>query len=560
MVKRLTILSIVVFISVLFGLSTLKTPEARTDVTHFSSKKVAQDIKAISVEVHSVKHQPALLKVREYLLGRMRSLNLEPKVFTYEEIKMKDVDQTIPINNIFGKTPGDFSSYVLLVAHYDSSSEVQTGEDNESLGAADDGYGVATILEITRLIDERSQQKPLTNGVKVLLTDGNEAGLFGANLGVQEAEVMDKVSLVINVDARGVSGPVTMFETSKNDAKLINLYQKTDLRLSYSLADVIYRKMSKGTDFTEFVDFGYPGLNFAAFENLDYYRTKLDNYRNIDRETIQHYGEQIYPIVKEFISSSDYSNVNWSKSDKNVTFFTFFQGIFIVYSEMDSYILLGILVLIVGALMFVLVKNSKLSASLSWAGKWLGFVLGGALFGAIVSFLLALITGVPFDLFYMPKIYLANTIVLSSIILFAGAAIYFCYRGVRNGKTQSQILAGGVLIQLLFTVVMYVYLPGGAFLFLFPCILFAIVAILQLHGWFGSLFAMIATAFTIMLITPIIKMMNTALTVGALGILMLLVSVALAGIAPSIMVLLYGKEKSNRSAYSSVKSRLLRRR
>ncbi|MBM6838932.1 M20/M25/M40 family metallo-hydrolase, partial [Clostridium saudiense] len=177
------------------------------------------------------------------------------------------------INNIYAKIDGkngENGSYIMLASHYDSSPKKRSGEDGESKGAADAGYGVSTILEIVRVIKESGQE--LENGIKILITDGEEMGLMGAkeemnnNFGLYE-----NVNFVVNLEARGIKGPALMFETSSNNKKVIDLYKKANLPVSYSLAADVYNKMPNGSDFTEFKNAGLPGINFAVLNDLDYY-------------------------------------------------------------------------------------------------------------------------------------------------------------------------------------------------------------------------------------------------------------------------------------------------
>ena len=59
---------------------------------------------------------------------------------------------------IYAEIKGKNDSYIMLVTHYDSShaKKERYAEKDGSLGAADAGYGLSTILETIRAIKENN--------------------------------------------------------------------------------------------------------------------------------------------------------------------------------------------------------------------------------------------------------------------------------------------------------------------------------------------------------------------------------------------------------------------
>ena len=72
---------------------------------------------------------------------------------------------------------------------------------------------------------------------------------------------MDKVNFVINVEGRGMNGAAYMFETSKKNNKVIELYRNAKDKVSYSVAPAVYSVMTNFTDFMSFTEVGKQGLN-----------------------------------------------------------------------------------------------------------------------------------------------------------------------------------------------------------------------------------------------------------------------------------------------------------
>ena len=80
--------------------------------------------------------------------------------------------------------------------------------------------------------------------------------------------------------------------------------------------------MPNGSDFSEFKKMGLQGINFAVLNSLDYYHTPKDNYENVSDTSLQHYGEQILPVVEEFVYNADYGEEGYLDSNEDAIFFT----------------------------------------------------------------------------------------------------------------------------------------------------------------------------------------------------------------------------------------------
>ena len=149
-------------------------------------------------------------QVRAYLIQQLQALGLKPEIQSGMGFNKK-WGAIAPVHNILVRLPGRVAGKaLLLVAHYDS---VPGGP-----GAADDGASVAAILETLRAL---STAPPLQNELICLLTDGEELGLLGSELFVNESPLAKNVGLVLNFEFRGNSGPMLMFETSVGNGKLI---------------------------------------------------------------------------------------------------------------------------------------------------------------------------------------------------------------------------------------------------------------------------------------------------------------------------------------------------
>jgi hypothetical protein len=191
--------------------------------------------------------------------------------------------------NIVARLPGSSEDQgaVLLAAHYDS---VAAGP-----GASDDGAGVASVLEIARIL---KAQPPPRRSVVLLLTDGEEAGLLGASLFVRDHPLSRQILAAVNLDARGTSGPSLMFETGSANRWLMRLYGSAIARpMTNSLYYVVYRLLPEDTDFTVFKNAEYQGFNFAYIGDVGRYHTALDTAANAGASSIQQQGDNALAAV-----------------------------------------------------------------------------------------------------------------------------------------------------------------------------------------------------------------------------------------------------------------------
>jgi hypothetical protein len=177
---------------------------------------------------------------------------------------------------------------VVLMAHADS---VAAGP-----GAGDDGSGVAILLETIRALKARGSAG--RHGIVAVFTDGEENGLLGANLFLKDPLRRARTGAMINVEARGNQGPSYLFQTSKGNGKLIDLYAHSVKRYATSsLYGEIYKYLPNDTDLTPVLAAGIPGYNFAFIGNSAQYHTPLDRRENLDPRSIQQQGDSVLALA-----------------------------------------------------------------------------------------------------------------------------------------------------------------------------------------------------------------------------------------------------------------------
>jgi hypothetical protein len=200
------------------------------------------------------------------------------------------------VDNVIGKLEGSDPSLpaVLISAHYDSVPA--------SPGASDDGMGTAAVMEAARVLGSLSGAEKPKRTIIVLLADGEEDGLLGAEAFVLSHPLAKKVKLAVNVDSRGSTGPSAMFETSPGNAWLVSLMASEVRRpVSTSLFYEVYKRMPNDTDFTAEKRIAH-GLNFANTAAIENYHTSTDSLLTTDPRTLQHHGDHALAVARAFAS------------------------------------------------------------------------------------------------------------------------------------------------------------------------------------------------------------------------------------------------------------------
>ena len=188
---------------------------------------------------------------------------------------------------------------IVLMAHSDS---VPAGP-----GASDDESGVATILETVRAL--KAGGLHTQHPILALITDGEEAGLLGADAFLSNPALRARVGEVINVEARGSAGASFLIQTGEGSGPFIRLYGKAAPHSSAtSLVPLVYKMLLNDTDFTVFLNHGLGGFNFAFAGNVAVYHTPQDRRANLSRSTLQFHGDNMLSVARA-LTTTDFATL-----------------------------------------------------------------------------------------------------------------------------------------------------------------------------------------------------------------------------------------------------------
>lgn len=222
--------------------------------------------------------------VRGRLVAELRALGLVPRIADSFTCNGAAAGQTVScarIRNVVATIGPAEGRHVLLVSHYDSTP---TGP-----GAADDGIGVASMLEVAALVKDR----PLKRPVSFLFNEGEETGLIGARAFLDRDPLADRVDSLVNLESRGTTGPAIMFETSRPNGAAIRTYARSvDRPAANSLTTDFSRLIPNQTDVAVLKERPWTILNFAIIGNETRYHSPDDRIANLDPRSLRHMGEQ----------------------------------------------------------------------------------------------------------------------------------------------------------------------------------------------------------------------------------------------------------------------------
>ncbi|QLE00766.1 M20/M25/M40 family metallo-hydrolase [Galbibacter sp. BG1] len=512
-------------------------PQMEYAPENFSTERTLEHIKKIAEKPHFVGSE-AHEEVKQYIISELKEMGLQPEI--QKGYTTGDWGNVSYAQNIIAKIEGTQEDKALvLMSHYDSNP-------HSSLGASDDGVGVAVILEgIQSLLKEGKKPK---NDVIILFTDGEELGLNGAQLFVDEHPLAKEIGLILNFEARGSGGPSYMLiETNGGNKNLIQSFKKAhpQFPVANSLAYSIYKMLPNDTDLTVFRESAnIDGFNFAFIDDHFDYHTVNDSFENVNSNTLQHQISYLLPLL-DF-----YGNYNLTtlKSDTDYIYFDIpiFNFVYYPFAWIFPMLLIATLIFIV--LVFIGLKNSKLSISGILKG-FLAFVLALIIAGVIGYFswktLLKIYPGyqdILHGFTYNGHFYIAAFSALSFAISFY---IYSKFSKIN----AANLLVAPIFFWMLICTAIAFYLKGASF-FIIPVFgalasLYILIS-LKTNKKTPLLFLIFLSVPALWILTPLIQMFPVGL-----GLKILIASCVLSVLLFGLLLPVFGFY-NNKKAYASL--------
>jgi hypothetical protein len=290
-------------------------------------------------------------RARAYLIDQLKLYGLDVRV-QETDARRATLGRTAHVSNIIATLPGTRPEAIGLLAHYDSSPQAP--------GAADDGLGVAVVLEAARLLAARPSRQWTTY---VLLTDAEESGLMGAAALMTDRTVTDNLKAYLNIEAVGSGGSAMLFETGPGNSWLVAPWARRAPHPrggSYSVE--IYRRLPNDTDFSILKQQEIPGLNFASVGDSHAYHTARDTPERLSTKTLRETVENVVAIATA-LQDADITR----RSTTDGTYFDIGSTAALSYGTTVSWVV-AFLAVILGVLAWVRVMRAAIR--LNGAGRW----------------------------------------------------------------------------------------------------------------------------------------------------------------------------------------------
>ena len=250
----------------------LRVTPASASPEKFSGERAMGHLPIIAQEAHP-SGSPAQAQVRDYLIQQLTDLGLETQVQAIWGVENV-------IARLYGSQP---SGAILLQAHYDSYG---------GPGAADNGAGVAALLEVARAL---AAGPGLRNDIIFLFDDSEELpdAFAGTKAFISEHEWMEDVRVAVGMDT-AVRGFIAVDDTGSDNGWMVGV-----LARAYTGGAWTSMSGGGGYDTGPFRDFGIRVLELEDNYPFHQQHTPEDVTAIVNPGSVQQLGEQVLVVMRE---------------------------------------------------------------------------------------------------------------------------------------------------------------------------------------------------------------------------------------------------------------------
>jgi hypothetical protein len=474
---------------VIVGTTTPWPAPANRPANEFSATRAMDDVRVIARVPHPA-GSPGDAALRDYLIRRMTGMGMTVRTDAFApdpDRVARNIDWGGPadrphtMTNVIAVLPGTNPALpaIALIAHHDSVAD--------SPGAADDGAGVAAILETVRAV--AAGPRPPRDLV-VLLTDGEEIGLDGARrffggLPPPADPLRDHIGALINLEARGGGGRATLFQTSDDNGDAIALAARAIRHpAGSSLAAYLYQVLPNDTDLTEAMDFTArhhaAAYNFAFIGRPGLYHSPKASADRLDQGSLQDIGGQVLDLTRALLAAPALP-----QPADDVVFFDVFGLTMVTMPAYGGWIVLGLTLVAIGAIWRQRGRGrGHIRSALGGAGRILG--LAG---------LTALLTmGANLVSFHVggPNYYdrLAAIPRIEAMAVVSALTAFFVV--VARWRPMRAALVGALVPLWLVGALLQVLAPVAAYIVVVPVLMAAVIALLPTGAVYRAIAVVIA--------------------------------------------------------------------
>ena len=418
-----------VVLCLMFVLSIIDTNETRKE-TNFDQDRMQSHVEKLSENgPRSLVNKEANDKALQYLISQVESWGVvnsdttekpaylvqdyvaEDEEGRYQNFYLKNLIVHIPANA--SKTTGEA---IMFMGHFDS---VPMGQ-----GAFDDGIACATMLEAIRYyLDKMASGYTLTNDLVFCFVNGEEYGLYGSHAFMDEFKgfnnVVERIKFGTNLESRGTSGTLIMFETADNNYKTMKLFSEINKNIfTCSIATMVYDMMPNGTDFSNFKEV-YQGLNMANIGGGEDYHTQNDAPENLDFVCLSQQAQIVDAIVEKLGS---YNLGQLDDTEDSAVFFSYLNLTTVVYDHTAA-IIIAVLALVLLVANVILSRVYRKNKNAGRTTKAVLAIVAGLILSAGVTYAFYYLFQLIAALFGVIDIHMVGTITYSNVAIVVGIGL-----------------------------------------------------------------------------------------------------------------------------------------
>ena len=456
-------------------------------VTEFSAARAMDSVRVIASAPHP-SGSPANARLRDWLASRLAGMGLTVRTDTFAGDQAHiarniawggrgDLPHTL--TNVVAVLPGRDRTLpaVALMAHHDSVAF--------SPGAADDGAGVAAIVEAVRAV--ASGPRP-SRDLIVIFTDGEEVGLDGARrfCAGQPGPVdpwRDHIGALINLEARGGGGRALLFQTGNANGQAVALAARAvGHPAGSSLAVFLYRILPNNTDLSEALpwagDHGVAAYNYAFIGRPGLYHSPRASADRLDQGALQDIGGQVLDLTRALLSAPALPH-----PAPDLVFFDAFGFVMVTLPVWAGWVMLAVAAIAIGAI-----------GRQQGRGRWRAMLAGAGRLLGLAGLTALLVMGANLVSFHVggPNYYdrLAATPWLEAMASVTALTAFFIVIG--RWRPSRAALAGAIVPLWLAALLVQALAPVAAYVLVLPVLLAALTALVPAGRWGTPLATLIA--------------------------------------------------------------------
>ena len=309
--KKMIIFALIMAISVATPIQAMAESVTQSDVEmQPSEQNIEQIIDEITSETHPI-NSDAIQNVKEYIIqywGDLGYDEIECQKFEYNDENNENairrssqvdvflaptaenatIDGTGENIIVTKKSSTDMTKNLIISAHYDSAED--------SVGANDNGSGVAAVLELARILKDTE----MPYNVKFILFSGEEKYMLGSRwyVGNLSEDERKQIIGVINID--------TIAEKSDDEGlkKLAEL-NKNSMSDLFTSSDRFYLTMATNSDHYPFALVDIPAVSIVQdWQDGLNVNDSSDVKENMDMQRIVEVIEKVTEVLSEIPSNN----------------------------------------------------------------------------------------------------------------------------------------------------------------------------------------------------------------------------------------------------------------